>query len=322
MSSSGLAASVLPGPPRIQIQTISSCNGRCIFCPNLDVLESGLETGRMEPGLFERIIDGLVKTPPSKILPYLQNEPLLDKRMPEFVAYIAERLPDVTTLITSNGTKLTGEMGEALIDAGLKRIKVSLQSLDDATNSKIMGYGAAKVVENVLVLKRLIHEKRSKLDLRVSMVVNTLNAEEIKEARRFWKRHGIRLVTSAMENRGGNIANAEELNLGKSMVTCSDCIRPSRDMCVLFNGKAVLCCVDWYRTVIVGDLREQSVQEVWNDAALREIREGFENQDMSKLPEICRNCTESECPNEHRRARGFWGQFKESFIAPFAGRRA
>jgi hypothetical protein len=52
------------------------------------------------------------------------------------------------------------------------------------------------VVAKVLAFKRLIRARRSKLDLRVSMVVTTLNADAIAQARRFWRRHGIRLVTS------------------------------------------------------------------------------------------------------------------------------
>ncbi|HNR31663.1 MAG TPA: radical SAM protein [Candidatus Hydrogenedentes bacterium] len=298
----------LPGPPRIQIQTQAGCNGRCVFCPNEAVLESGLDHGRMSLELFHKIIDELAETRPRRILPYLQNEPLNDKRMPDLVHYIAERLPDTTTLITTNGTGLSEEMGDQLIDAGLKRVKVSLQSLDDATNREIMGYDARKVIDNVIAFNRLIRAKRSQLDLRVSMVVTAKNEGEIDEARRFWKRHGVRLVTSVLENRGGFVTDAATLNAGRPMKPMSHCIRPSREMCVLFNGQVVLCCVDWFRTVIAGDLSAESVRAVWNSPVYRRIREGFAEDDVAKLPEICRNCTESATPDAHR--RGFTAMLK------------
>lgn len=291
----------LPGPPRVQIQTQAGCNGRCVFCPNEEVLASGLPHGKMPPELFQKIIDELTLTPPRRILLYLQNEPLNDKRMPEFVRYTAERLPDTTTLITTNGTGLTEEMGDQLIDAGLKRLKVSLQSMDDATNRAIMGYDATPVVENVLRFKRQLKAKRSKLDLRVSMVVYSQNQREVALARKFWKRNGVRLVTSALENRGGNIKNALELNGGEEMRLRDDCIRPFREMCILYNGQAVLCCVDWHRKVVAGDVSVDSVHEVWNGRTLETIREGFTEHDASKLPEICINCTEAACTTKHRR---------------------
>lgn len=290
------------GPPRVQIQTQAGCNGRCIFCPNEAVLDSGLEHGRMSFELFRKIVDDLAETQPRRILPYLQNEPLNDRRLPEFIRYIAERIPETTTLVTTNGTGLSEEMGEKLIDAGLKRVKVSLQSLDDATNREIMGYDARKVIENVLAFRRLLRAKRSKLDLRVSMIVTGKNESEIDRARRFWRRHDVRLVTSVLENRGGNIKNALEINAGRPMKPMSHCIRPSREMCVLFNGQVVLCCVDWFRTVNTGDLSTHSVRDVWNGPVYRRIREGFDEDDASKLPEICRNCTESATPNAHRRS--------------------
>lgn len=289
----------LPGPARVQIQTQAGCNGRCVFCPNEATLRQGLPLGRMAPELFRKIIDELAETGPRRILLYLQNEPLNDQRLPEFTRYVAERMPDVTTLVTTNGTGLTREIGEQLIDAGLKRMKVSLQSLDDATNRALMGYDAAGVVENVIAFQQLIRRTRSKLDLRVSTVVTSKNRAEIEDARRFWRRQGVRLVTSALENRGGNIGNIGELG-GDRMQARSNCIRPAREMCVLFNGQVVLCCVDWFRTVIAGDLTTQSIREVWNGPVYARIRQGMRDGDAEKLPQICINCTENVSPSVDR----------------------
>ncbi len=297
-----------PGPPRIQIQTQSGCNARCVFCPNGDVLKTDLSQGRMPESLFRKIIDELAQTRPRRISLYLMNEPLLDKRLPEFSRYVAQRVPETTTLVTSNGTNLTEERAAALLDSGLKRLKVSLQSLDRATNRNIMGTAcdSEKVIRNVLGMRRLMDEKgRKDFDLRVSMVVTKQNVAQIEHARRFWKQHRVRLVTSALENRGGNIADASDMNVGE-MTLRSDCIRPSREMCVLFNGDCVLCCVDWHRTVVLGNVMEQTIQEVWNNARYTQIRRALKEGDTASLPEICVNCTESACPNAHRRGVGYF----------------
>lgn len=289
----------MPGPERVQIQTQAGCNGRCVFCPNETTQRQGLPMGKMAPELFHRIVDELAQTKPRRILLYLQNEPLNDPRLPEFTRCVTERMPDVTTLVTTNGVRLNEAMGEGLIDAGLKRMKVSLQSLDDETNRALMGYEAAGVIDNVIAFKQRIKRKRSRLDLRVSMVVTSKNREEIETARRFWRRQGVRLVVSALENRGGNISNVEELG-GDRMQTRSNCIRPSREMCILYNGQVVLCCVDWFRTVITGDLTAQSVREVWNNPVYARIREGMCSGDAARLPDICTHCTENVSPSVER----------------------
>lgn len=308
-----MAVPARPGPPRVQIQTQSGCNARCIFCPNEAVLKSDLEQGRMPEADFQGIIDELASTQPRRVSLYLQNEPLLDKRLPEFAAYVSERIPNTSTLVTTNGTNLKESMGAALIDSGLKRLKVSIQSLDSEQNKAIMGKScdADKVVENVLAFKKIIKEKRAKhFDLRISTVVTKINEDCIEDYRRFWKSHGIRLVTSALENRGGNMENVDDLNPGEMEVR-DNCIRPSREMCVLFNGDAVLCCVDWHRVEVVGNVFRDSVLDVWNGSRLDHIRNAFACGDTEALPEICVNCTESACSNNHR--RGLRGLIKRTF---------
>lgn len=306
----------LAGPPRVQIQTQGGCNARCVFCPNEAVLHAKLPQGRMDPALFQKIIDDLAQTDPRRVSLYLMNEPLLDKRLPEFARYAAGRLPQTTsTLVTSNGTNLTESMAEALIDSGLQRLKVSLQSLDPETNRRLMGprMDSEKVVRNVLTARRLIDEKKARhFDLRVSMVVTSWNETEIETARRFWRKHGVRLVTSALENRGGNIADTGALNVHGMKSRSHGCIRPSREMCVLWNGDVVLCCVDWHRTEVVGNLATQSVTEVWNGPRLQEIRRALDTNDVAAMPTICANCTESAAPDHHRRGlRGWWSRRRE-----------
>lgn len=289
------------GPPRVQIQTQSGCNGRCVFCPNEEVLKSDLEQGKMPVPMFQKIIDELAETKPRRVSLYLMNEPTSDKRMPEFIRYVSERIPSATTLITTNGTYLTEERLEAYIDAGLKRLKVSLQSLDPEKNRELMGYSSEKVVENILNAQALIKRKKArKFDFRVSMLVTSVNGKEIEKTREFWRHNGVRLVTSSLENRGGNISEAADLNVG-AMRSMGDCIRPSREMCILFNGDVALCCVDWHRTVVAGNVWRQPVSDVWNGPTYTRIRKALHEGDAANLPPICVNCTESACPNHHRR---------------------
>jgi len=263
----------------------------------------------MDLDLFEKIVDELAETKPRRISLYLMNEPLLDNRLPDFVRCVAERVPDTSTLVTTNGVLLDESLTESLIDAGLKRIKVSIQSLNPETNMALMGSAcdSRRVVENVLTAQRVIKRKRARnMDLRVSTIVTARNQEEVHEARRFWSRHGIRLVTSALENRGGNIADAGLLNPHNMTPMDCNCIRPSREMCVLFNGDVVLCCVDWFRTCIVGNLEEQSVREVWNGLKLKAIRAALKRDEHAAQPTICQNCAESAKPDYHRRGLKGW----------------
>lgn len=293
-----------PGPPRVQIQTKAGCNGRCVFCPNGAIIEAGLEQGTMSQDLFEKVIEDLAAVPPRRIGLYLMNEPLIDQRMPDLVRHTKQRIPSAKTQIITNGVYLTPEKAEALVDAGLNQLKVSLQSLDPAKNEELMGYSSERVIGNCVKTQEIIRKRRPKdLEFRVSMVVTRVNMDEIEQARAFWKGHGIRFVTSALENRGGNIAQANDLN-PHAMRPLNGCIRPSRDFMVLFNGDVPLCCVDWWRTVIMGNAAKQSVSEIWRGEAFQSVRAALRGERPGVLPAICANCTESAEPDSHRRGLG------------------
>lgn len=50
------------------------------------------------------------------------------------------------------------------------------------------------------------------------------------------------------------------------------CIYPYRQMVIRPDGKVSLCCNDALGKVTVGDIKTQSILEVWNSSKYREIR--------------------------------------------------
>jgi cyclic pyranopterin phosphate synthase len=83
------------------------------------------------------------------------GEPLLDKNAPQLVRRLAA-LPGVDDLaLTTNGT-LLGPMARALADAGLNRVTISLDSIDEAVFRRMSGNRGelARVLEGVAAAER------------------------------------------------------------------------------------------------------------------------------------------------------------------------
>jgi cyclic pyranopterin phosphate synthase len=100
------------------------CNHACSFCYNCP-------TGQKEMTTAE-IFDALQKLADFNIL-YLTltgGEPLVRRDLHQLVAMLAP-IPDLDLTLTTNGS-LLARQAQALKDAGLKRVSVSLDSLDDA----------------------------------------------------------------------------------------------------------------------------------------------------------------------------------------------
>lgn len=281
----------VPQLPRvIQIQTKSGCNARCVFCPN-SVVGPRLTHGEMEEELFKKIVDEITQYPPlSRISPYLMNEPLLDRRLGEKIRYIAERKrPETTIKINSNGSLLDEEMGEQLVESGLNRINFSVHGIRPQTyESQMVGLRLDRVLENIdrfIELKKKIGA--NKPTIRVTMVRTKAIEEELPEIMDYWKRRGIRVNVRPLENRARREIAAKGLN-PKHWRPFNFCSRLFEQAYILYNGDVVLCCVDWERTTILGNLREQSLHEIWNGPAYLEMRRRYLTGDLKGL--LCEKC--------------------------------
>src|SRR5437588_6997384 len=108
---------------RIQIQTVSWCNRSCAFCPSG---KFPVEKVFMPVEVYHRIVHQLqALNYAGRISPYLMNESLLDKRLPEFIAYTRAHCPESWIAINTNGDALSETLVDRLFDAGLNSLDVS-----------------------------------------------------------------------------------------------------------------------------------------------------------------------------------------------------
>lgn len=279
-------------PRAIQIQTVTGCNADCVFCP-YGATHDTQPRGRMAPDLFSRILDESAEHGVRRISPYLMNEPLLDRGIVSRIREINRRVPDARVVLTTNGHYLTPDLAGQILELGegLHEIYVSVQGIDPGAYEKTMrgNMRLGRTVGNVLgfaAMQRLRRQERPKLW--VTMVDTAL--VDVRAAVQFWRSRGISSKYTTLENRGGHIRDADDLNPSGSMEPYDNCPRPFRQAYILFNGDMVLCCVDYSRTQVLGNVARSSVREVWNDSVAREIRGRYIARDLAGLP-LCGSCT-------------------------------
>lgn len=127
----------------LRISVTDKCNLRCTYCMPADHYHENYEFLRREDLLtFEeitRIARVFVDSGVSK-LRITGGEPLLRKDLPDLVAMLRE-IPGVDDLaLTTNGILLP-QLAAPLKAAGLDRVTVSLDSLDDAVFQQMNGRG-------------------------------------------------------------------------------------------------------------------------------------------------------------------------------------
>ena len=115
----------------LRLSVIEACNFRCPYCMPADKVDDdyGLDAAsRMSFDEIETLVRGFVSVGVSK-LRLTGGEPLLRKNLPQLVERLAriDGLDDIA--LTTNGSILA-KHAQALRDAGLHRLTISMDSLD------------------------------------------------------------------------------------------------------------------------------------------------------------------------------------------------
>lgn len=260
----------------------SSCNFRCKFCPNSDkklIKETGRWQGQMDFGLYKKIIDDLKEFDrPLKVLRlYKDGEPFLNKHFADMIRYAKEKGVAEFIDTTTNGYLLDYDHIKPVLDAGLDRINISLDGMSDAQFLEFTGVKVdfAKFVDNV----RKLHEMKGNCEICIKIAGDYLTEEEKK---RFFDTFGDYADRIFIENiapcwpefdvqdRLG--VNIEKGIYNQEITGVNTCPYIFYSMSVNADGLVSLCFLDWARKLVIGDVRKQSVKEVWDGRPMYDHR--------------------------------------------------
>lgn len=268
---------------RVYLEITNVCNLRCGFCP-------GTERGPrfLSSEKFERIL-GRLQGWTEYLYFHLMGEPLLHPALAELLA-LAERYKDYVNL-TTNGT-LLGSAGDVLLSsAALHRVNVSLQAwegndcvwdVNDYVNS-CAAFAERAAARGTLVSLRLWNGN-------AAGNAALLSALE----RRFpppWRpaQRNTVLAENIFLERAGRFDWPEATGPARGGSFC----RGLRDhIGVLCDGTVVPCCLDSEGTLALGNLLEQSLEEILASPRARAIYEGFSRREP--VEDLCRRCGYAE----------------------------
>ena len=278
------------------IETVASCNAACVFCPLGDKeIAQKVPKGRMTDELFEKIINELAANPPKQIIPCFTNEPFLDVRLLARLKLIRERVPSARITVITNGSLLTENVCREMLEAGVPDlIDISFQGMDRAAYEQTMvRLDFDETRDRIVRFIKLQQEMGASLpEIRINMVRTALIEPSIDHARQFWKRLGVRVTVAPMENRGGTVVSE---GLAEGMRPFWECRRPFNTLVIAFDGAVPLCCVDFTRQAVVGNVKDSTIQDVWNGERMMAIRRAFlGTNSRAELPKMCKDCKRAE----------------------------
>ena len=300
---SPLARRLEEWPAKLVIDTTNRCNARCVWCLNP---RSQMKRGTMSLNLFEKIIDDYAKRG-GKVWIGTFGEPLLDPTILDKIHCIGEHRSIVETTLLTNALLLDSEVAEVLLKEKIN-LDISLDELNEGKFEQIKGIPFDKVINNTVnVLKQ---NKEAKYPIKIVIRLKTSDSLEdlksnpyyaqLKEMATFLEITPIK-DTGSIANWGGHFEKEEffanylpdasifDYYKRYNLMNLAPCSQLWANMVINWEGKVVLCCVDMESRVMLGDLKESSIMDVWQGSQIKQIRE-MAIQRRRKEMVLCRNC--------------------------------
>lgn len=170
---------------RLYIEPTAACNLNCVTCIRKTWTE---KLGFMKKEEFDKLIEDIKELPTIDSVMFGGfGEPT---HHPD-IYYMIEKINDlgVKAEMTTNGTNLTEENIKKLMDAGLKNLWVSVDSMDmDKFNEIREGADFGQVYENLRTFRDLNRGENKKITLGIAFVVTKDNVEDLSRLKSFASR--------------------------------------------------------------------------------------------------------------------------------------
>jgi hypothetical protein len=267
----------IPSQPRfIQIETVIGCDAKCPFCPQRKIDRKPVI---MPDATWRKIVDdtrGLGIT----YRPFLQNEALIDKRLPSIVSYIKED-PTARAELNTNGNLLTERMSLELIDAGIDLIRFSIDAFSPETYAECrVGLDYENVIRNINRFIEIVGNGNRHVASEVRMIDMDINRQEQKPFIEYWSERANRALIVPLYN--------WPWDEGVEMVR-KPCIKMREEMFFYTDGRAVLCCWDIAGRAVIGDVTKESVLDIWNGEVRRRYADHLSRGERDKI-NLCSRC--------------------------------
>lgn len=291
----------LETPFLLYVDPSSACNFRCQFCPtgHKDLLKSSAyKRSLLDFGLFEKLLHDLEAFPePLKVMRMNKiGEPLLNKKLPAMIA-LAKACGKVRYIdLATNAALFTPELLSQLVESGLDRLNISLEGINreqyiEHAKSDI---DFDRLAENI----RWLYPHRGSMEITIKIPGNYLSEHDRKHFFEMFGDYCDRIFIEEIspiwpefdvEQRAGVKIQQLAGQYKQSLEDKDVCTYIFYAMAVNSDGTVSACCPDWDQKLIVGNLRQQSLKEIWDSKPMHDLQMQHLQGKRRDNP-VCREC--------------------------------
>lgn len=290
-------------PISIAIEPTTACNLGCPECPS-GLKQFSRQTGNLRQDFFRKCIDQFSKHT-TYLTFYFQGEPYINPNFLDMVRYSVDQGMYVST--STNAHFLSPEAARKTIESGLHRIIISIDGTTQEVYEQYRVNGSLdKVIEGT---KNLVEAKREKNAALPHIIFQFLvvkpNEHQIEDIKELAKELGVEEVrfktAQVYDYKNGNplIPENEKYSRYKRLKDgtyrlknelVNHCWRLWSGCVITWDGAVVPCCFDKDADHKMGQLKNESFANIWQNENYQNFRSSLLKSRQSI--DICANCSE------------------------------
>ena len=269
-------------PLLVDIELATICNLHCPMCYTItEEFACHVHRGVMDFELFKKIIDEIAGKVPAIRLS-LRGEPTLNPNFIKCIHYAKQAgIKEVSSL--TNGSTLTPEFMEKMMLAGLDWLTVSIDGINEEYEKVRVPLKFADTVEKLKTFKEI----KEKYEVHRPVI----------KAQGIWPS-----VKPHVEEYYHTLAPITDLVAFNPLIDYLDndteivydedfgCPQLYQRLVIGEDGKVMACSNDENGRMCMGDVKTQSIHEIWHGEALTKMREAHSKMGGFKDLELCKLC--------------------------------
>lgn len=279
-------------PPMIILSITNVCNLECLHCIQKSFKKNPKYKQRfMKWEIYKRTIDEIAENKIILLRHSSDGESLLHPDFLKMIIY-AKKKGIKPVNLTTNGLLLTEDLSKKLLKTGLDIVDVSLDAFTKKTYEKIRrGSNYNRVLGNVHNFLYWREKINPQTKFMVSIVDQSAARGEIKAFVDYWKPLVDRVLVRRFHSVAGLLRKKGTIGEKAGAVKRWPCPQLWKRVTITEEGLIRFCAEDWYNKATIGDIRKQSIKEVWQGKEYQKLRKLHLTGEYSAIP-ICSKCND------------------------------
>ena len=274
-------------PQEIILEVTNRCNLACVMCHFHGAgVKRSRPLGDMSREIWIRVLEEIrASKRPVFLMTHGAGEPLLYRDLMDLLAR-ARSIPHVRVGFMTNAMALTREVSEKLLALGIHWLAFSVDGVEPEPHARYRkGSDLKKIEANI---DALIQMKEARGLAEPILVFNMVALPEMLPQEEAYVRRWLPHAAQVMVSRYRPIGSRKLDHPGLPSLR-RPCPNIFRQLVISWEGKAALCCEDSHCRVEVGDLKRQTIRDIWNGDPLKKIRKAHLEGRLSDIP-FCIPC--------------------------------